>query len=210
MITDGSPVSHVAKELGISRQCAHRWINRHRADGSAGLLNRSFWPHSCPGKTSALREAAVVVARFPGRIGPLRIAGTTGVPARTGSRILARDVLLPLFWLEPGTGAVIRSSRDTAERYERGRPGELVHVDVKNLGRIPEGGGWRADPTHSAHNTGGGPQNATSVLVTYAYDTGFVTRDQGYAAAIGVVLLLVTFIFTAVRWRTSRGRDLVE
>jgi multiple sugar transport system permease protein len=58
--------------------------------------------------------------------------------------------------------------------------------------------------------TAGGPQNATSVLVTYAYDTGFVTRDQGYAAAIGVVLLLLTFIFTAVRWRTSRTRDLVE
>lgn len=58
--------------------------------------------------------------------------------------------------------------------------------------------------------TGGGPQNATSVLVTYAYDNGFVTRDQGYAAAIGVVLLLVTLTFTAVRWRTSRTRDLVE
>ena len=58
--------------------------------------------------------------------------------------------------------------------------------------------------------TGGGPQNATSVLVTYAYDNGFVTRDQGYAAAIGVVLLLVTLVFTAVRWRTSRTRDLVE
>ncbi len=58
--------------------------------------------------------------------------------------------------------------------------------------------------------TGGGPQNATSVLVTYAYDNGFVVRDQGYAAAIGVVLLLVTLTFTAVRWRTSRTRDLVE
>ena len=58
--------------------------------------------------------------------------------------------------------------------------------------------------------TGGGPQNATSVLVTYAYDTGFVTRDQGYAAAVGVVLLLITFVFTAVRWRASRGRDLAE
>ena len=58
--------------------------------------------------------------------------------------------------------------------------------------------------------TGGGPQNATSVLVTYAYNTGFVTRDQGYAAAIGVVLLLVTFVFTAVRWSTSRSRDHVE
>ena len=58
--------------------------------------------------------------------------------------------------------------------------------------------------------TGGGPQNATSVLVTYAYDNGFVTRDQGYAAAIGVVLLLLTLAFTAVQWRTSRTRDLVE
>ncbi|WP_235833583.1 carbohydrate ABC transporter permease [Glaciibacter flavus] len=58
--------------------------------------------------------------------------------------------------------------------------------------------------------TGGGPQNATSVLVTYAYDTGFVTRDQGYAAAIGVVLLLLTLAFTAIQWRISRTRDQVE
>ena len=57
--------------------------------------------------------------------------------------------------------------------------------------------------------TGGGPENATSVLVTYAYDNGFVTRDQGYAAAIGLVLLLIMFAFTAVQWRISRTRDLV-
>lgn len=57
--------------------------------------------------------------------------------------------------------------------------------------------------------TGGGPQNATSVLVTYAYDNGFVTRDQGYAAAIGMVLLLFTLAFTAVQWRTNRNRDQV-
>lgn len=56
--------------------------------------------------------------------------------------------------------------------------------------------------------TGGGPQNATSVLVTYAYDNGFVTRDQGYAAAIGVALLLVTLVVTAVQWRLNRNRDL--
>ncbi len=58
--------------------------------------------------------------------------------------------------------------------------------------------------------TGGGPQNATSVLVTYAYDQGFVTRDQGYAAAIGMLLLLVMMIFTVVRWTLSRNRDLIE
>jgi len=58
--------------------------------------------------------------------------------------------------------------------------------------------------------TGGGPRNATSVLVTYAYDNGFVTRDQGYAAAVGMVLLLLMLTFTLVQWRTSRTRDLVE
>ena len=58
--------------------------------------------------------------------------------------------------------------------------------------------------------TGSGPQNATNVLVTYAYDRGFAVRDQGYSAAIGVVLLLVTLLFTAVRWRTDRTRDLSE
>lgn len=58
--------------------------------------------------------------------------------------------------------------------------------------------------------TNGGPQDATGVLVTYAYQNGFVTRDQGYAAAIGVVLLVLAVAFTVVRWRTSRTRDLVE
>ncbi|MBI5160596.1 MAG: sugar ABC transporter permease [Micrococcales bacterium] len=58
--------------------------------------------------------------------------------------------------------------------------------------------------------TGGGPADATSVLVTYAYDQGFVSRDQGYAAAIGVVLLLATLVFTAVQWRGNRGRDVTE
>ena len=58
--------------------------------------------------------------------------------------------------------------------------------------------------------TKGGPGDATNVLVTYAYDNGFVVRDQGYAAAIGMVLLLVTLAFTVVQWRASRTRDLVD
>lgn len=144
VIIDGRPVSHVAKELGISRQCAHRWINRHRAEGTAGLHNRSSRPRNCPRRTSSPREAAVVVARLLDRDGPLRIAAITGVPARTVSRILARYDFPPLSWLDPITGESIRSSRATAERYERERPGEMVHIDVKKLGRIPDGGGWRA------------------------------------------------------------------
>jgi multiple sugar transport system permease protein len=55
--------------------------------------------------------------------------------------------------------------------------------------------------------TGGGPQDATSVLVSYAYEQGFTQRDQGYAAAVGMVLLVATLAFTVVQWRLNRGRD---
>ncbi|MBO1739174.1 carbohydrate ABC transporter permease [Leifsonia sp. TF02-11] len=58
--------------------------------------------------------------------------------------------------------------------------------------------------------TGGGPGNSTSVLVTYAYRNGFQIREQGYGAAIGIVILLITLVFTFVQWKTSRTRDLVE
>lgn len=86
----------------------------------------------------------MLAARAELRLGPLRIAAATGVPARTVSRILARNNVPPLAWCDPLTGELIRASRATANRYERERPGELVHIDVKKLGRIPDGGGWRA------------------------------------------------------------------
>ena len=66
------------------------------------------------------------------------------MPARTVSRVLRRAGVPHLAVLDPMTGEVIRSSKATAVRYERDRPGELVHVDVKKIGRIPDGGGWRA------------------------------------------------------------------
>lgn len=66
------------------------------------------------------------------------------MPARTVSRILRRHEVPYLRELDPMTGEVIRSSKQSAVRYERDRPGELVHMDVKKLGRIPDGGGWKA------------------------------------------------------------------
>ena len=144
VIGAGRPVSHVAKELGISRQCAHRWVRRFRAEGLSGLGDRSSRPHFSPNRTPQDQEAAVLAVRRELRQGPLRIAAITGVPARTISRILARHDTPPLAWCDPLTGELIRATRATAVRYERERPGELVHVDVKKLGRIPDGGGWRA------------------------------------------------------------------
>ena len=78
------------------------------------------------------------------RRGPEWIGAELGVPARTVSRVLARHGVPRLASLDPITGEVIRASKVTAVRYERERPGELVHMDVKKLGRIPDGGGWKA------------------------------------------------------------------
>jgi transposase InsO family protein len=142
-VATGRPVAHVAKELGVSRQCAHRWVNRFRSEGRAGLLDRSSAPASRPRRTSPELEAAVLAARIRLRCGPLGIAADTGVPARTVSRILVRHQVPPLAACDPITGTVIRAHQVTARRYERSRPGELVHIDVKKLGRIPDGGGWR-------------------------------------------------------------------
>jgi transposase InsO family protein len=144
VVVEKRPVAHVAKELGISRQCAHRWVRRYREAGESGLRERSSRPGSMPTKTRPEVEAAVVRSRRDLRAGPLRIAAATGVPARTISRILARNHVPPLAWCDPLTGELIRASRATANRYERDKPGELVHIDVKKLGRIPDGGGWRA------------------------------------------------------------------
>lgn len=86
----------------------------------------------------------VVEARRRLRVGPDRLSDELRVPARTVSRILRRHHMPYLFECDPLTGEVIRASKTTTVRYVRERPGELVHVDVKKIGKIPDGGGWRA------------------------------------------------------------------
>jgi transposase InsO family protein len=138
------PVAHVAKAMGISRQCAHRWIARFDTEGDAGLVDRSSRPHRMPTKTSPEVEARVLAARSEHRRGPDWLGPELEIAPRTVSRILARHQIPRLAVCDPLTGAVIRASKTTAVRYERDRPGELVHMDVKKIGRIPDGGGWRA------------------------------------------------------------------
>ena len=114
------------------------------AEGEAGLADRSSRPQHSPRRTSPDVEATIVAARVEHRRGQDWLGAELGVPARTVSRILRRHRLPYLPDCDPMTGAVIRSSKATAVRYERDRPGELVHVDVKKIGKIPDGGGWRA------------------------------------------------------------------
>ena len=136
--------AHIAAAMGISRKCVKTWLDRHAAEGRAGLHDRSSRPHRMPARTSAEVEEQIIELRRRERRGPDWLGAQLGVPARTVSRVLARRGLPRLAVLDPITGEVIRASKVTTIRYERQRPGELVHVDVKKLGRIPDGGGWRA------------------------------------------------------------------
>lgn len=143
-IAQGMPIAHVAKAMGISRQCASRWNKRFKAEGEAGLHDRSSRPRSMPTRVDTETEQQVLQARREHRRGPDWIAAETGVTARTVTRILRRHNMPRLCELDPMTGEQIRASKTTAVRYERARPGELLHMDVKKIGRIPPGGGWRA------------------------------------------------------------------
>jgi transposase InsO family protein len=140
----GMPVAHVARAMGVSRQCAHRWVARFDAEGEAGLCDRSSRPHSMPTRTAPEIEAGVLAARREHRRGQDWLGPELGVSARTVSRILRRHNVPRLAVCDPMTGEVIRASKTTTRTYERERPGELTHMDVKKIGRIPDGGGWRA------------------------------------------------------------------
>jgi transposase InsO family protein len=136
--------AHIAAAMGISRKCVRTWITRFEAEGVAGLVDRSSRPRTSPKRTAAEVEDRIIELRANERRGPDWIGAELGVPARTVSRVLLRRGQPRLSALDPMTGEVIRSSKVTAVRYERSRPGELLHMDVKKLGRIPDGGGWRA------------------------------------------------------------------
>ena len=140
----GWPQAHTAAAMGISRGCVRRWLVRYATEGEVGLRDRSSRPHRCPRRTAPELEAAVLTLRSRERLGRDAIARRVGLAPRTVSRILARHRWPHLSRLDPITGQVLRAARTTTLRYERGRPGELVHMDVKKLGRIPAGGGWRA------------------------------------------------------------------
>jgi transposase InsO family protein len=136
-IMSGRPVAHVAAEMGISRATAYKWWARWRAEGTPGLWDRSSRPYRSPNHTPHQLERRIEGLRRSRKLGPARIGWILGVAHSTVHRVLVRRGLNRLAWMDRPTGRVIR-------RIHTSRPGELVHVDVKKLGRIPAGGGWRA------------------------------------------------------------------
>ena len=141
--TLGWPVASAAAAVGVSRQTAYRWLTRFRSEGDAGLEDRSSRPHSCPTRLDAATEQRIVDDRTSERDGPHLMVGRLGMPRSTIYAVLVRRGLSRLSTLDRSTGVAIRYVKDC--------PGELVHVDIKKLGKVPDGGGWRV---HGMENRG--------------------------------------------------------
>lgn len=142
-VAAGWPAAHVAEQLGVSRATVHKWLRRYAEGGEAALADRSSRPRRMPNRVSAKVEKRVLAARRRRRRGAVVLAAELGLNPSTVGRILARHGVPHLAAIDPITGEAVRSSRRSPNRYEHKHPGAMIHVDVKKLGKIPPGGGWR-------------------------------------------------------------------
>lgn len=125
-------LAQAAEAAGVSVRCARKWVGRYQSEGELGLRDRSSAPHHCPHRTSSHRSQAICALRRVRFTAP-EIAECLSMPISTVSAVLKRS----------GMGKLGRLGLEPAQRYERDRPGELIHVDVKKLGRIHDGAGHR-------------------------------------------------------------------
>ncbi len=133
---EGWTVAATAEAAGVSRETVYRWLRRWEAEGAGGLGDRSCRPARSPRRLASKEEAVICRLRQECKLGPHRLAALTGRRRSTCYAVLRRHGLERLDFLD-------RPSRRVIRRYERKTAGELVHVDVKKLGRIQPGGGHR-------------------------------------------------------------------
>jgi transposase InsO family protein len=153
----GWSLTEAAMAAGVSERTARKWRDRHRAEGGAGLLDRSSAPRSVPARTSEDRIEAIAALRRL-RLTGAEIAELLEMALSTVSGILTRI----------GMGKLGRLGLEPAQRYERDRPGELIHVDVKKLGRIQGGAGHRITG-RKHYNPQRGPRGAARRTVGWEY-----------------------------------------
>lgn len=137
VVEDGWPLRRAAVRFQVSTSTAARWAARCREHGPEAMADRCSRPHRSPQKTPARTERRIIALRVNNRWGPARIGYRLGIHPSTVHRVLSRYKLARLSWLDRATASPVR-------RYEHSAPGDLVHVDIKKLGRIPDGGGHRA------------------------------------------------------------------
>jgi transposase InsO family protein len=136
IVDHGWPPARAAERYDVSWKTAAKWAARYRAEGPAGMVDRSSRPHRQPNRTPGPVVRKIVHLRWKHRLGPVEIGDRLGLPSSTVHAVLVRCRLNRLSHIDRATGEPIR-------RYERDRPGDLIHVDVKKLGNVPDGGGWR-------------------------------------------------------------------
>lgn len=136
VVDDGWSLRRAAERFQVAVTTAARWAGRYREQGEAGMVDRSSRPRHSPNRTPTRIERRIIKVRVLRRWGPARIAYLLGLNVSTVHRVLTRYGLAKLRWLDRPTGRVIR-------RMESAACGDMVHVDVKKLGKIPAGGGWR-------------------------------------------------------------------
>jgi len=136
IVDDGWPISAAADYYRVSWDTASKWSRRYVDLGAEGMTDRSSRPHRHPNRTPQAMVKKIVHLRIKKRLGPVQLAGHLGMPASTVHAVLVRCRLNRLSHVDVKTG-------EPARRYEHETPGALIHVDVKKLGNIPDGGGWR-------------------------------------------------------------------
>jgi transposase InsO family protein len=136
IVDDGWSPSRAAEFFNVSWRTAAKWAQRYRDEGPAGMCDRTSARHTQARKTPRPVVRKIVHLRWKQRLGPVQIGATLGMPASTVHAVLVRCQLSRLSHIDRVTG-------EPARRYERERPGELIHVDVTKFGNIPDGGGWR-------------------------------------------------------------------
>jgi transposase InsO family protein len=132
VVGGGWRITDAAREAGVSARTCSKWVRRYRADGLIGLRDRSSAPHRVANRTDEQLVRAIAALRHL-RMSGAEIAQVLGMAPSTVSGILTRR----------GLGRLGRIGLEPAQRYERERPGELLHVDIKKLGRIQGGAGKR-------------------------------------------------------------------
>lgn len=135
VLIEGWPAATAAEMLGVSRATAYKWLRRYQAEGPAGLEDRSARPHHRPRALADREVRRILLARRRLRVGPHRLGPLLGHSRSTVYGVLRRHGVSRLAHADRLTGVPVR--------YVRDRPGELIHVDVKRLGRVPPGGGHR-------------------------------------------------------------------
>jgi transposase InsO family protein len=159
VVDQGWSPGRAAERYDVSWKTAKKWADRYEAEGPAGMVDRSSAPHHQPNRTPAPVVRKIVHLRWKQRLGPVEIGDRLGMPSSTVHAVLVRCRLNRLTHVDRATGEPIR-------RYEHESPGDLIHVDVKKLGKVPDGGGWRyvgkqqGDKNRSATTLRtGGPRN---------------------------------------------------